>query len=151
MSLKLERVSETQAIVERRFNAAPELVYRAHVDPKLVQKWMLGPPGWTMPVCECDPRPGGSIRYEWANGDGPGFYLTGEFIELVPASKIVHVERMFLPQRTPDNHITTTFTADGTGTFMRMTMTLPSVEALNAMLATGMADGMGYQRLEKML
>jgi uncharacterized protein YndB with AHSA1/START domain len=153
MTLTLERVSATQAVVERRFNASPELVYRAHVDPKLIQKWLLGPPGWTMPVCECDARPGGKIRYEWVNGEGHGFHLTGEFVELVPNSKLVHVERMFLPDPTPDNQVVTTFTAEGKGTFMRMTMTLPNAETLDAMLATGMTDGMemGYQNLEKLL
>ena len=54
-----------------------------------------------MPVCINETRPGGKLRYEWANGKGGGFYLTGEFVELVPFSRIVHVERMHLPDPTP--------------------------------------------------
>ena len=42
-----------------------EAVYRAHTDPKLIQKWLLGPEGWTMPVCINEAKPGGNIRYEW--------------------------------------------------------------------------------------
>lgn len=138
-------------VVTRRFKASPEAVYRAHTDPALVQKWMLGPDGWTMPVCQTEMRPGGKIRYEWANGDGRGFHLTGEFIELTPFSRIVHVERMHLPDPTPDNHVVTTFEADGTGTLMTMRMTLPNADTRAAMLATGMEHGMeaSYARLER--
>jgi uncharacterized protein YndB with AHSA1/START domain len=151
MLLKTE--GDRHVVVTRRFDAPPEMVYRAHTEPELVQKWMLGPDGWTMPVCINEPRPGGKIRYEWSDGNGNGFYLTGEYIELVPFSKIVHVERMHLPDPTPDNHVETRFEAVGTGTLMTMRMTLPSAEVRAAMLATGMEHGMedSYQRLERML
>ena len=96
-----------------------------------------------MPVCVNDARPGGKIRYEWTNGKGQGFYLTGEFVELVPFSRIVHVERMHLPDPTPDNHVETRFEPDGDGTLMTMRMTLPSAEVRAAMLSTGMEAGHG--------
>jgi uncharacterized protein YndB with AHSA1/START domain len=151
MTLKTE--GDRHVIVSRRFAAPPELVYRAHVERELVQQWMLGPDGWTMPVCVSDARPGGKIRYEWTNGQGQGFYLTGEYVELVPYSRIVHVERMHLPDPTPDNRVETRFEADGGGTIMTMRMTLPSAEVRAGMLSTGMEHGMeaGYERLERML
>jgi uncharacterized protein YndB with AHSA1/START domain len=150
MTLKTE--GDTHVIVTRRFAASPEAVYRAHTDPKLIQKWMLGPEGWTMPVCINDARPGGKIRFEWTDGKG-GFYLTGEYVELQPYSRIVHVERMHLPDPTPDNHVETKFEADGTGTLMTMRMTLPDEKTRAAMLATGMERGMeaSYVRLEGIL
>src|SRR6267143_1695922 len=49
--ITLQTEGDTHVVVTRRFAAPPEAVYRAHTDPKLVQKWMLGPEGWTMPVC----------------------------------------------------------------------------------------------------
>src|ERR1051326_2491491 len=70
MTLKTE--GEKYVVVTRRFAASPEAVYRAHTDAKLVQQWMLGPDGWTMPVCQIDARPGGKIRYEWSDGKGNG-------------------------------------------------------------------------------
>lgn len=151
--LTLKTEGDKHVIVTRRFAAPPEAVYRAHTDSKIVQKWMLGPEGWTMPVCINDPRPGGKIRYEWANSKGAGFQLTGEFVELKPYSKIVHVERMHLPDPTPDNHIETTFEADGTGTLMTMRMTLPDAQTRAAMLSTGMEHGMevSYVRLETII
>jgi len=148
MTLKTE--GDTHVVVTRRFAAPPEAVYRAHTEAQFVQKWMLGPEGWTMPVCITEARPGGKIHYEWTNGQGQGFSLSGEYLELEPYRRIVHVERMHLPDPTPDNHIETRFAADGTGTLMTMRMTLPNVETRSAMLATGMEQGMeaSYARLE---
>jgi uncharacterized protein YndB with AHSA1/START domain len=148
--LTLKTEGETHVVVTRRFAASPEAVYRAHTDAALIQRWLLGPEGWTMPLCINEPMPGGKIRYEWSNGKGQGFYLTGEYLELHPFRRIVHVERMFLPDPTPDNHIETTFDADGEGTLMTMRMTLPDEQTRKAMLATGMEHGMeaSYVRLE---
>jgi uncharacterized protein YndB with AHSA1/START domain len=151
--LTLMTEGDKHVVVTRRFAAWPEAVYRAHTEPKLIQKWMLGPDGWTMPVCVCEARPGGKIRYEWADGKGGGFYLTGEFVELVPFSRIVHVERMHLPDPCPDNHVETRFEPDGSGTLMTMQMTLPDAQTRAAMLASGMEHGMeaSYVRLEAMV
>ena len=152
---KLTVVTEgdKHVVVTRRFAAPPEAVYRAHTEPRLIQRWLLGPDGWTMPVCVCEARPGGKIRYEWADGKGGGFYLTGEFVELVPFSRIVHVERMHLPDPCPDNHVETRFEPDGSGTLMTMRMTLPDAQTRAAMLASGMEHGMeaSYVRLEAMV
>lgn len=151
MTLKIE--GDTHILVIRFFAAPPEAVYRAHTDPQLIQKWLLGPEGWTMPVCINEAKIGGSFRYEWVNGRGQGFYITGEYLELQPYSKIVHVERMYLPDPTPDNHIETRFDPDGTGTRMTMRMTLPDAKTRASMLATGMEHGMesSYQRLDGMI
>ena len=148
--LILETEGETFVIVKRRFEAPPQDVYRAHVEPDLVQQWMLGPEGWTMPVCIHEAKPGGNIRYEWSDGKGGGFFLTGEVIEVDPPHRIVHVERMHMPGPTPDNHVITTFVADGSGTLMTMRMTLPDAQTRQAMLETGMEHGMeaSYARLE---
>ena len=155
MMSKLTLITEgdTHLVVTRRFSAAPAAVYRAHTDPQLIQKWLLGPEGWTMPVCINEARPGGKIRYEWTNGNGGGFYLTGEYLELEPHSKIVHVERMHLPALTPDNRVETRFDLDGEGTLMTIRMTLPDAQTRTAMLATGMERGMeaSYVRLEGLI
>jgi len=154
--LTLKTEGDTQVVVTRHFNAKPEALYRAHTEPELIQKWLLGPEGWTMPVCISEPRPGGKIRYEWENpakGKASRFQITGEYLELEPFNRIVHVERMFLPDPTPDNHIETRFDRDGDGTLMTMRMTLPDAPTRAQMLATGMEHGMemSYVRLEGIL
>ena len=150
--LILRSEGDRHVVVTRRFKASPEAVYRAHTEPALIQKWLLGPDGWTMPVCINEARPGGRIRYEWSDGQGNGFYLTGEYIALEPFSRIEHIERMHLPDPTPDNHVETRFEADGTGTLMTMRMTVPDAATRKAMLSTGMEHGMeaSYARLDAM-
>ena len=151
--LTLKTEGDTHVVVTRRFEAPPESVYRAHTEPQLLKKWLLGPDGWTMPVCISEAKPGGKIRYEWSDGKGAGFHLTGEYVELNPYSRIVHVERMHLPDPTPDNHVETRFEVNGDGTLMTMRMTLPDKQTREAMLATGMDQGMeaSYARMEEML
>jgi uncharacterized protein YndB with AHSA1/START domain len=150
MTLKTE--GETHLVVTRRFAASPAAVYRAHTEPSLIPQWLLGPEGWTMPVCLCDARPGGKFRYEWVNGEGHGFHITGEYAALERFHRIVHVERMHLPDPTPDNRIETIFEPDGNGTLMTLRMTLPDEKTRAGMLASGMERGMeaSYVRLEGM-
>ena len=61
---------------------------------------------------------------------------------LEPGARIVHVERMLLPDPTPDNNIDTRFEPDGSGTRMVLRMSLPDAGTRKAMLETGMTDGM---------
>ena len=138
--------------VSRYFHAAPEAVYRAHTEPQLIQRWLLGPSGWSMPVCVFEAWPGGAVRYEYVHGDGRTFSITGEVLEVQPYSRFVHISRMHLPEATPDNHVETTFAAEGEGTLMEMRMTLPDAQTCKAMLASGMAGGMerSFERLEEM-
>lgn len=141
--LTLETVGDTQVIVRRRFAAPPAAVYRAHTEPDLLRRWMTGYEGWTL--SRCDMNPDGSFRYDWSGPDAAHFHLTGAFLEREPPHRILHVERMFLPDPTPDNRVETLFKDDGQGgTLMVMTMTLPDAATREAMLATGMADGMEY-------
>lgn len=151
--LNLKTEGDTHVVVTRRFAASPESVYRAHTETALLQKWMTGPDGWSMPVCINETKPGGKIRYEWSDGNGGGFHLTGEYVALEPFRRIVHVERMHLPDPTPDNHIETRFEKDGAGTLMTLRMTLPDAATRTAMLATGMEHGMeaSYARMEEVL
>jgi uncharacterized protein YndB with AHSA1/START domain len=151
--LTLKTEGDTRVVVTRRFAAPQKAVYRAHTDPKIVQEWLLGPDGWTMPICIIEARPGGKIRYEWTNGKGEGFHLTGEYRELEPYGRLVHVERMHMPDPTPDNHVETWFDADGKGTLMTMRMTLPDAQTRAEMLATGMEHGMeaSYVRLDGLI
>ncbi len=54
--LTLRTEGDTHIVVTRHFHANPEAVYRAHTEPELIQKWLLGPDGWTMPVCVNEAR-----------------------------------------------------------------------------------------------
>ena len=152
MTLKLTVEGEDKVVVTRDFKAPPAALFRAHTDATVMPRWLTGPDGWVMTRCESDPRPGGRMRCDWQDAHGEnGFYLTAEYLEIDAPHRILHVERMHLPDPTPDNRVETLFHDDGKGgTRMVMTMTLPSAEAREAMLATGMEDGMeaSYARLD---
>ena len=78
--LILKTEGDSHIVVTRHFAAPPEAVYRAHLEPELLQKWLLGPDGWTMPVCINEAKPGGKFRYEWAHPKKGGFHVTGELV-----------------------------------------------------------------------
>src|ERR1700709_1968361 len=97
MSAKLEFTtpSDREIRFTRSFEAPRELVWRCHTEPALVRRWLLGPPGWTMPVCEIDLRVGGRYRYRWRNDtSGHEFEIVGEFQGIRQPEQIDTVERM---------------------------------------------------------
>lgn len=145
--------------VTRQFNAPRALVYKAHTDPAIVQKWMLGPPGWSMPVCEMDVRVGGAYRWRWRSEDGAkefGFF--GVFEEVVEPSKIVHSENydpgnVGGPMPASEPALVTLELTESAGiTKLISTIRFPSKEARDDAFSTGMTDGMemGYARLDEM-
>ena len=157
MSVTVARTSPTTVTITRRFKASPERVFAAHVEPALIQRWCYGFEGWRMPVCINEARPGGALRWEWANDEGAGFHVTGTYELVEPpregrVGRIVHVERMHLPDPTTDNHVETTFAPDGDGTFLTVVMWVDSPEAMEAMIATGMTEGMevSYARIDEL-
>ncbi|MDQ3809254.1 MAG: SRPBCC domain-containing protein, partial [Chloroflexota bacterium] len=86
--------SDREIRVTRVFDAPRSLIFDCHTKPDLVRRWLLGPPGWSMPVCEIDLRVGGQYRYVWRNDvDGREFSIGGEYREVVPPERIVHTER----------------------------------------------------------
>lgn len=151
--LTIEMPGETQVVVRRFFAAPPARVFRAHVDPALIPRWMNILPGWTMPLAESDARPGGRFRFRWEDDKGGGFRIEGEFLEVEPDRRILHVERMYLPEPTPENRVETTFEPREGGTALVLTMTLPDAATRTAMLQTGMTEGMEmtYGRLDALL
>jgi uncharacterized protein YndB with AHSA1/START domain len=149
--------NDRDVVVVRSFNAPRELVFDACTKPALVQRWMLGPPGWTMPVCEMDVRPGGKYLWRWrSDEDGKEFGFAGEFREVVRPSRIVHVER-FDPGdvggEMGEALVTTELVEKNGITTQTMTIRYESKEVRDAALKTGMTDGMemSYQKLDQVL
>ena len=148
--------SDHEVKVTRSFRAPRALVYRAYTEPELVRRWLLGPPGWSMPVCEMDVRVGGGFQWRWRREEKRSeFGFSGAFREVQPASKIVHTQA-YEPGTVgggcpADNAIVTvTFMEDGSVTTVTTLIDFGSKEARDAALATGMTDGMeqSYQLLD---
>ena len=66
MPLTVTLQGDTDILITRGLKAAPNLVWRAHTEPDLIGKSLLGPDGWTMPTCINEPVPGGRIRFDWS-------------------------------------------------------------------------------------
>ena len=75
MPLQVFTPSDRDVVITRSFDAPRELVWDCHTKPDLVRRWLTGPPGWSMPVCEIDLRVGGKYRYvlKGPNGEEMGF------------------------------------------------------------------------------
>ena len=152
--LQVTTPNDTDLVVTRSFAASRELLFDCHTKPELVRRWMLGPDGWTMPVCEIDLRRGGKFRYVWRKPGAPDLHMSGEFREIAPPSRIVHVERFDEDWAGGEEAVVTTlFEEKGGRTTMHMTIRFSSKEVREAAMATGMTDGMntGYDRLEHIL
>ena len=145
-------LSATQARISRVIRGPIDKVWQAHHDAELMKRWMLGPDGWTMPVCDVATEVGDTYRYEWEPVDssqGERFGFEGELLESAPPYRAVTTERMIgMPGDGVRNELTLTPVAEGT--LLSIVITFPDTETRDAILATGMADGMeiSYARME---
>jgi uncharacterized protein YndB with AHSA1/START domain len=151
--------SDREVSVVREFRASRALVYEAWTTPELLQRWLLGPPGWTMPVCEMDVRVGGRFRWRWrSDEDGSEFGFHGEFVDVDPPARLRHTET-FDPGDTGENMgddaalVTVSFSEREGVTTVTTVIEYASKEDRDAALATGMTDGMemSYQLLDRLL
>ena len=151
--------SDREVKVTRSFKAARALVYRAYTEPALVQRWLLGPPGWSMPVCEMDVRVGGRYRWRWrSDTDGSEFGFAGTFREVAPPSRLVHTEAYdpgTVDYAYPQGEalVSVTFTEDSGITTVTTLIDYGSKDARDAAVATGMTDGMeqSYRLLDALV
>lgn len=151
--------SDSEVSVARSFDAPTALVYRAYTTPELMQRWLLGPPGWTMPVCEMDVQVGGRYRWRWrSDEDGSEFGFHGEFLEVDPEVRLRHTE-VFDPGDTGEYMgdqpamVTVTFEERDGVTTVTTLVDYGSKASRDAALSTGMTDGMemSYKKLDELL
>ena len=140
-----------QILTEREFDAPRELVLRAFTEPDLLAQW-LGPRGYTMTIERFELRAGGSWRYIHSDGDGNSYGFHGVFHgDPSPDGFVQTFEFEGAP-----GHVsldTITFEERDGRTIVRTNSLFQSVEARDAMVQSGMADGMseGYDQLEELL
>ena len=148
-----EILDDTHVRITRAFEAPRHLIWRAHTEPELMTRWLLGPDGWAMVVCEMQPVAGTPYRYEWEPvGDTPGerFGFEGETIVVEPERRMVSTEKPIGMDVPPAINDLSLAEEDGV-TLMTLIITYPNSEIRDMVLATGMTDGMeaSYQRLER--
>jgi uncharacterized protein YndB with AHSA1/START domain len=140
-----------QILTSREFDAPRALLYRAFTEPELLSQW-LGPRKYTMTVERFDPRDGGTWRYVHSDDDGNAYGFHGVFHgEPSPEGIVQTFEFEGWPGKVSMD--TVTFEEHDGGTTVRTNSVFQSVEARDAMVQSGMADGMneGYERLDELL
>jgi uncharacterized protein YndB with AHSA1/START domain len=153
-NLKLTTRGDREIVMTRDFDAPRRLVFDAFTKPELVRQWLLGPAGWTMPVCEIDLRVGGKYRYVWRQtSDGHEMGMRGEYREIKAPERVVSTE-VFDEAWYPGEAIgTLVLVEQGGKTALTTTMLYQSREARDAVLKSGMEKGVAasYDRLADLL
>lgn len=161
-TLQVATPTDTTIVMTRAFSAPRRMVWDAMTKPELMQRWMFRPPGWTWAECEMDLRVGGKFRWAWNGPDGKlALTISGEHREVTPPARIVHTERMEMGPGAggcegggqSDVVVTLELSEQGGGTQLTMTITCPTQQVRDAMLASGMEHGMeaGYTQLDAFL
>jgi uncharacterized protein YndB with AHSA1/START domain len=152
-SFKISTLSAREIEVTRDFHAPRQLVFDAFTKPEIVRRWLLGPEGWTMPVCEIDLRVGGAYRYVWRKAGVKDMGMGGIFREIVSPERLVATERFDDSWYSGDALDTTVFIQKGDITKITITVRYDSQEARDTARRSGMEHGMaaGYNRLEELL
>ena len=134
-TLKLTTKGDREIVMTRDFNAPRRLVFDAFTKPELVKQWLLGPPGWSMPVCEIDLKVGGVYR------------------EIVPPERLVCTELFDEAWYPGESLITTTLAEQGGRTTFTSTILYESQEARDAVLKSPMERGVAasYNKLAELL
>ena len=143
--------NDREVVITRAVDAPRRLVFAAWTDPRHIPQWLLGPEGWTMPICEMDLRPGGAWRYVWRKADGAEMEMSGMVREVSPPERLVTTERW--GPEWPETVNTLLLTESGGKTTITLTITYVSKAARDAALETGMADGVeqSFVRLDRIV
>ena len=144
---------DREIIMTRLFEAPREFVFDALTKPELVKCWLLGPPGWTMPICQIDLKVGGSYRYVWRNEDGREMGMGGKYTDIVRPERIVHTE-LFDEAWYEGESLNTWILSEKDGnTTLTVTMRYGSKKTRDGVLESGMESGVGvsYDRLDEIL
>jgi uncharacterized protein YndB with AHSA1/START domain len=153
-TLTLTTPTEREIVMTRAFDAPRRRVFDAFTKPELLRRWLLGPDGWSMPVCEVDLRVGGAYRYVWRqDADGTEMSAGGVYREIVGPERLVATERFERPWYPGEALLTLVLVEAGGRTTLTQTLLYESREARDLVLQSGMATGVeaSYDRLETFL
>jgi uncharacterized protein YndB with AHSA1/START domain len=152
-ALQVTTPTDREISMTRVFNAPRHLVFDALTKPELVSQWLIGPPGWSMPVCEIDPRVGGAYRFQWRGPNGEVMGTRGVCREIRPPERFVATERFDDPWYPGESLVTYVLVEQEGVTTLTLTVRYESREARDGVLRTPMEKGvaMSYDRLAELL
>jgi uncharacterized protein YndB with AHSA1/START domain len=151
--LQVTTPTDREIAMTRVFDAPRRLVFEAITKPELIRRWLLGPPGWSMVVCEADFRVGGAYRYVWRHTDGTEMGMGGVCREIVPPERLVATEKFDQPWYPGEAQVTTVLVEQSGKTALTITVRYESREARDGVLKSRMKEGVAasYNRLAELL
>ena len=154
-TLKITTPGDREIVMTRVFDAPRRLVFDAFTKPELLKRWLLGPPGWEMVVCEVNLKVGGTYHFRWRNTDGSEMAMRGVYREIVPPERVVSTETFEFgcDAQSGEQFGTTVLSEQGGETTLTSTLVYPSKQARDATIASGMEKGVtaSYDRLAELL
>ncbi|HEY3230025.1 MAG TPA: SRPBCC family protein [Roseiflexaceae bacterium] len=143
--------SDREIVITRVVAAPRRLVFEVYTNPAHLPHWMLGPQGWTMPVCEIDLQVGGAWHFVWRRADGSELAMRGVYQAIVPPERLVSSEAWGGDWPATLNTLVLSEEA-GTTTITQRVLYV-SKEARDAALKTGMQEGVSesFERLAEYL
>ena len=154
-STMISTPSDREIVVTRTFDAPRHLVFDALSRPEFLKRWLLGPPGWEMTVCENDLQVGGKFRHEWRGPGDAQMAMHGEYREVTRPERIVRTECFeFGCAGQAGEQLGTLILLEEAGkTKLVLTLLYPNHEARDATIASGMEQGIsaGHARLDELL
>ena len=154
-ALEITAAGEREIVMTRVFDAPRRLVWDAHTRPELLKRWLLGPDGWQLVVCDMDLRVGGAYRWVWRKEKiGKDMGMGGVYREVKAPERIVSTEKFDDPWYPGEGVGTLVLTEeDGGKTRLVQTTLYESREARDGVLKSPMDEGVSasYDRLDKVL
>ncbi len=129
--------------------APRSLVFEALTDPGKLAKWW-GPSGFTCPSVKFDPHVGGSYRIAMQPPEGDLFYLSGEFREIEPPTRLAYTFRWEDPDPDDQETVVTLSLGDlGESTELVLAQGPFATEPRRALHEAGWTDG--FARLGELM
>jgi len=150
-TLQLATPTDREIVITRVFDAPRRLVCECFSRPELLKRWLLGPPGWEMTVCEVANKPGERYRFEWRNAEGQQMGIRGVCREANPPERWVFTEMM--DGYPGEYQVTNAFDEQGGKTTLTLALLYESKQVRDEVLKSGMERGVGasYERLAALL
>jgi len=153
VGLQVTTPSDHEIAMTRVFHAPRPLAFDAITKPELLKRWLLGPPGWSMIVCEFALNVGGKYRYVWRHVNGNEMGMGGVLREIVVPERIVVTEKFDQAWYPGEAIVTNVLTDHGGKTTLTLTVRYESREARDIALKSAIKDGVAasYDRLAELL
>lgn len=151
------RVEGTELVMERFFNAPPELVYAMYTEPQHIKNWW-GPNGWETENLQMDVRPGGIWHYCMRSEDGHEAWGKALYEKVEKPHLLVYTDKFSDEegndaQGFPTMKIIDEFVEEENGTLIVSRTVFESEEDLRKVTDMGAVEGMTetFDRLEQYL